>query len=150
LNFRGTFDHSLDAKHRLTVPAKYRATLAAGVLLAVSPETRPDTPRSVAIWTPEGYDEYVATAIGTLNPMSPRARDLARAFNNNSWDAELDSANRVMIPAILVQYAGLGKDVTVTGSGSHLEVWDRAAYASYNQGLLAEFTQLAASVDDTA
>jgi MraZ protein len=150
LNFRGTFDHTLDAKHRLTVPAKYRAALAVGVLLAVSPETRPQAPRSVAIWIPEDYDEYVARALGALNPMSSRARELERAFSNNSWDAELDSANRVMIPAFLVDYAGLSKDVTVTGSRTHLEVWDRAAYATYNEGLLAEFTDLAESIDHTA
>jgi MraZ protein len=150
LNFRGTFEHSLDAKHRLTVPAKYRATLAGGVIVAISPETEPGTPRTAAIWVPEDYDEFVASALAGLNPMSARARDLNRFFANNSLETELDSANRVMIPPFALAYANLSKDVTVTGSGTHLEVWDRASYAGYNEGLMARFTELAAGVEHTA
>jgi MraZ protein len=150
LTFRGTFEHSLDAKHRLTVPAKFRATLANGVVLAVSPETTPGTPRSISIWTPEAFDAYMEAALGALNPMSTKARELKRLLHNNSHDAELDSANRVMIPAQLIRYAGLDKDVVVTGSGECLEVWDRAAYTAYNEGALTRFPDLAASVGDTA
>lgn len=150
MNFRGSFDHSLDPKHRLTVPAKYRAALAAGAVLAVSPETRPGAPSAVAIWTPEGFDAYVARTIAERNPALPDVRELEHVLNSNSWDAELDSANRVMIPSFLVEYANLGKDVTVTGSGTHLDVWDRATYAPYNRGLLAEFNKLAAGAEHTS
>jgi MraZ protein len=89
-------------------------------------------------------------ALGALNPMSTKARELKRLLHNNSHDAELDSANRVMIPAQLIRYAGLDKDVVVTGSGECLEVWDRAAYTAYNEGALTRFPDLAASVGDTA
>ena len=150
MNFRGTFEHSLDAKHRLTVPARYRATLASGVVLAVSPETEPGAPRSVAIWIPEDYDAYTTAALSELNPLSPRARDLKRFFFNNSHEAELDSANRLMIPAPLMTYAGLDKEVVVTGSGECLEIWDRVAHAAYNEGVLSRFTEIAASFDHTS
>jgi MraZ protein len=150
LIFRGTFEHSLDAKHRLTVPARYRAALAAGAVLAVSPETEPGAPRSVAIWIPEDYEAYTTAALAELNPLSPRARDLKRFFFNNSHEAELDSANRLMIPAPLISYAGLDKEVVVTGSGECLEIWDRAAHAGYNEGVLSRFTEIVASFDHTA
>jgi MraZ protein len=143
LTFRGTFEHALDAKHRLTVPAAFRGALANGVVLAVSPETAPGTPRSISIWTPAGFEEFAAAALGDLNPLSSRARELKRVLNNNSHDAELDSANRVMIPNSLIRYAGLDKDVTVTGSGECLEVWDRAVYTAYNEDALARFSDLA-------
>ncbi len=148
--FRGTFEHSLDAKHRLTVPARYRAALAGGAVLAVSPETEPGAPRSVAIWIPEDYDAYTTAALAGLNPLSPRARDLKRFFFNNSHEVELDSANRLMIPVPLLAYAGLDKEVVVTGSGECLEIWDRAAHAAYNEGVLSRFTEIAASFDHTA
>ena len=61
-----------------------------------------------------------------LNPFSPKARELKRFFFNSSFDTELDSANRLMIPPTLMRYASLDKDVVVTGSGECLEVWDRA------------------------
>ena len=74
--FRGTFEHALDAKHRLTVPSKFRAALAAGVVLAASPETNTDAPRSIAIWTPETYEGYASAVLAGLNPLSPKYRDL--------------------------------------------------------------------------
>jgi MraZ protein len=149
LTFRGTFEHSLDAKHRLTVPSKFRGALADGAVLAVSPETTPGTPRSISIWPPAAFDHFTEASLAGLNPLSARARELKRVLNNNSHDVELDSANRVMIPASLIRYAGLDKDVVVTGSGECLEVWDRTAYTSYNEGALTRFPDIAASVGDT-
>jgi MraZ protein len=150
LIFRGTFDHSLDAKHRLTVPAKFRAALSSGVVLAASPETAPGAPRSIAIWTPEAYDEYTRATLAGHNPISPQARELERFFFNFSHDTELDSAHRVMIPPPLMRYAELAKDVVVTGSGRCLEVWDRARHAAYSEEVLNRVPDIAASFDHTA
>ena len=150
MTFRGTFEHSLDAKHRLTVPAKFRAALADGVVLAVSPEATEGSPRSIAIWTADAYDEYTKAALSNLNPLLPQARELKRALFNNSHDTELDSANRVMIPTHFLSYAGIGKDVVVTGSGECLELWDRDAYRTYNEGVLTRFPEIASSLGHTA
>ncbi len=147
--FRGTFEHSLDAKHRLTVPAKYRDQLKAGLVLTISPETAPGTPRSLAIWTVPEHDTYTKAALAGLNPLSPQARELKRTLFAWSQETELDSANRVMIPNHLLDYAGLDKDLTLIGAGECLEIWDREAYASYNEGLLARFPEIAASFDHT-
>jgi MraZ protein len=148
--FRGTFEHALDAKHRLTIPSKFRAALAGGVVLAASPETTDTAPRSIAIWTPEAYDEYTTSALQGVNRLSPRARDLMRFFFNFSHDTELDSAHRVMIPPTLMDYAALRKDVVVTGSGECLEVFDRAAYSTYSEDVLIRVPEIAASLGDTA
>jgi MraZ protein len=147
--FRGTFEHALDAKHRLTIPAKFRAALAGGVVLAASPETTPDAPRSIAIWTPDAYDAYTSAALAGLNPLSARARDLKRFFFAYSHDTELDSANRVMIPPTLLEYAGLGKEVVVTGSGECLEVFDRSSFGAYSKDVLTRVPDIAASLGDT-
>ena len=147
--FRGTFEHALDAKHRLTIPAKFRAALAGGVVLAISPETTQDSPRSLSLWTPEGYDEYTRQALERRNPASPAARDLKRYFFNFSHDTELDSANRVMIPPKLMEYAGLDKEVVVVGSGECLEVFDRARYEGYSEDVLIRAPDIAASLGDT-
>ena len=150
MNFRGTFEHALDAKHRLTVPSKFRAALSGGVVLAASHEVTPDSPRSVSIWTPEGYDAFTAQTLSGLNPSSPKARELKRFFFNSSFDAELDSANRLMIPSPLMRYAKLDKDVIVTGSGECIEVWDRTAYDGYREDVLTRIPDIAASLGDTA
>ena len=148
--FRGTFEHALDAKHRLTVPSKFRAALAGGVVLAASPETTASAPRSIAIWTPDAYESYAASALAGRSPISPEARDLKRFFFNYSHDTELDSAHRVMIPTNLMDYASLGREVLVTGSGECLEVFDRARYAGYSDDVLSRVPDIAAKLGHTA
>ncbi|MDQ2760803.1 MAG: division/cell wall cluster transcriptional repressor MraZ [Actinomycetota bacterium] len=148
--FRGTFEHALDAKHRLTVPSKFRAALAGGVVLAASPEATPGAPRSVAIWTPDAYAAYTTATLAGMSPISPQAVALNLVFFHSSHDTELDSAHRVMIPPFLIDYAGLSRDVVVTGSGERVEVWDRAAYAVYRQDILASIPEIAASLGHTA
>jgi MraZ protein len=150
LTFRGTFEHALDAKHRLTIPAKFRGALSSGVVLAASHETEPGAPRCVAIWTPEAYDRFTTSTLAGMNPSSPKARELRRFFYNASADTELDSAHRVMIPTFLLNYAGLDKEVVVTGSGECLEVWDRQRYTRNFEEVVARIPDIAASLGDTA
>jgi MraZ protein len=150
LIFRGTFEHSLDAKHRLTIPSKFRAALAGGVVLAASQETTKGGPRSISIWTPDAYDAYTTAALAGVSPLSADARDMKRFFFNYSHDTEPDSAYRVMIPSHLLDYAGLTKDVVVTGSGECLEVFDRARYGSYSDDVLTRVPDIAASLGHTA
>lgn len=148
--FRGNFEHSLDAKHRLTIPARFREAFAGGVVLAKSPETKLGTPRSLAIWPTADYDAYAEGALARLNPISPEARELKRILNANAYDTELDSAYRVMIPAEMLRYAALDKEVVLTGAGDCLEVWDRAVHAAYNEDVLSRFTEITANLGDRA
>jgi MraZ protein len=127
--FRGTFDHTLDAKNRLTVPAKFRASLSQGVVIAKGVE------QCGAIWLPADYEAYVDRALGGLNPMTRQARDLERFFGANAFETELDAAGRIMIPAPVMEWAGLRKDVVVTGVRTCLELWDRDAWSGLNTEL---------------
>ena len=136
--FHGTFEHSLDAKNRLTVPARFRAVLADGVVMAKS------TDPCVQLWVPADYEAYTSAALAPLNRASPDARKLRRFFAANSHDTELDSAGRVSFPPFLLEHAGLKKEVVVTGADDCLEVWDRAEWAGYNDALAAEADEIAA------
>ncbi len=107
--FRGTFDYTLDAKNRLTVPAKWRTSLSDGVVLAKGTAT------CVSVWTPERFESYTDSAIADLHELDPRRDELERFFQSNSFDVDLDAAGRVMLPAPLMRYAGLTKDVVITG-----------------------------------
>ena len=137
--FRGTFDYTLDAKNRLTVPAKFRAALAEGGVLAKGIE------RCVQVWTPSAYDAYVQAALQGVHPLSDQARKLTRFFAANSIDTELDAAGRVMVPGFLLEHGGLKKDVVVTGAGDCLEVWDRESWADYNAALSSELPDITAA-----
>ncbi len=83
--FRGTFDYSLDAKNRLTIPAKFRASLSDGVVLAKGIE------RCVQVWTPSDFEAYTGSALQGVHPLSADARKLTRFFSANSLDTDLDA-----------------------------------------------------------
>ena len=70
--------YSLDAKNRLTVPARFRADFAAGLVLAKGIE------RCVALWKPADYDAFRAAALEGMHPLSPEARKLQTYFSANS------------------------------------------------------------------
>jgi MraZ protein len=130
--FRGTSDHTLDAKNRLTVPARYRAALAAGVVLAIPPDRQP------CVWVAhaEAYETYTASALSELSPLSAERLELERFFFGNSHDAELDAAGRIMVPAFLLEHGTLAKEVVVVGAGTRLELWDPGKWNDYRPALL--------------
>jgi len=142
--FRGTFDYTLDAKNRLTVPARFRPQLADGAVLAKGVE------RCVAIYPPEAYEHQTRGALEGMNPLSRQAQELQRFFSANAHDSELDGAGRLMLPPFLIEHANLERDVVVTGAGDHLEVWDRAAWADYNADLTARMPDIAANLGHAA
>jgi len=149
LSFRGTYDHSLDAKHRLTIPAKFRGSLSSGIVLAASPEIRDDTPRAIGIWPTQDFEQYMRSILAGVNPASRTAREVRRFYSANSFDAELDAANRVMIPPELMRFAELDKEVVVIGSGECLEVFDRARYRQELENVTNRISDLTASLGDT-
>ena len=144
--FRGTFDHTLDAKNRLTVPARYRAALAEGVVLAMPLDQKP----CVGIWHPDEYERYSRRALAELEPLSPRLSELERFFYGSSQDADLDAAGRIMVPGFLGDHAGLHKEVVVVGVGDRLELWDRGRWNEHRPTLLGGVAAITASVDDPA
>jgi MraZ protein len=138
--FRGTFDYSLDQKNRLTVPAKFRAALSEGVVLATG------TDGCVEVWRPADFDERLEAALRDRNPLSKEARKIRQWFFANSHEVELDSAGRVAMPASLITHAKLDKEVVVTGIGDHLQVWDRSAWAAYNADLAGDIDDITESL----
>ncbi|MGH2913360.1 MAG: division/cell wall cluster transcriptional repressor MraZ [Solirubrobacteraceae bacterium] len=149
--FRGNFDHALDAKHRLTIPSRFRGEFAAGIVMVPSLALEEDQASTVQIWTPAAFDAFAESSLMGQHPLLPLTQDLNRSLFNDSFDTELDSANRVMIPTQLMEHAGLRKDVTVTGSGSYLEVWDRGIYEAHREPTRTRMkSELAARLGHTA
>jgi MraZ protein len=144
--FRGTFDHTLDAKNRLTVPARYRSALADGVVLAMPVDLEP----CIGVWRPEEYDSYTRSAIAELPPLSSRRTELERFFYGSSHDTELDAAGRIMVPGFLGEHAKLAKDIVVVGAGDRMELWDRTTWAEHRSTLLSGVAEVTARVDDAA
>jgi MraZ protein len=117
IGFIGEFVHTLDDKGRLTLPARYRDALARGVIitrgfdkcLAIYP---------IATWT------ELAKKVNALQLASLRARQFRRHILSGGAEDTLDSAGRILIPAMLRMYAQLNGEVVIAGSGRYLEVWN--------------------------
>jgi MraZ protein len=142
--FRGTFEYSLDAKNRLTVPAKFRAALSDGVVLNKGVDG------CMEIWPPSDYEGFTAEALRGIPRLSEQGRKLRLYFGANSLDTELDSAGRVGVPPFLLEHAGLNKEVVVVGAEDCLQVWDRAKWASYNDALTGEIADITAQLGQAA
>ena len=144
--FRGTFDYTLDAKNRLTIPAKFRSTFEDGLVLAL----RHDTGSCISVWRPDEFDAYVDTILSSFHPLSGEYATVNRFYNSNSHEIELDSAGRVGVPTKLIEQTGLDKEVVITGAGQCLEVWDRIAWGEQNGTLAAAVKRITAQLGHPA
>jgi MraZ protein len=135
--FRGQHEHSLDAKDRLTIPARFRAALDEGVVLFE--ELDP----CVSIYPVGAYAEMSSIYLARLNPLSKDGRMMRRRFHARSHDESLDSAGRVRVPQHLIEHAGLKGACIVVGVDDHLEVWDPARWSEHDAEIDAETDRMA-------
>ncbi|RZT64294.1 MraZ protein [Microcella alkaliphila] len=122
--FLGTHTPKLDDKGRLILPAKFRGSLADGLVLARGQE------RCIYVFTPEVFQQKVQL-INTAPLTSKVARDYVRMFLSGASAEEPDKQFRVTIPPALRQYADLDRDLTVIGAGDRAEIWSTAAWEAY-------------------
>ncbi len=121
----GEYEHSIDDKNRLTLPAKFRQALAGGVVVTRGMDG------CLNVYARENWDELVRHRLAELDPLSREGRLMQRFFFSGAQEAEPDKQGRIMIPAPLAERAGLGRDVVVAGVYDHLEIWDRAQWREH-------------------
>ena len=127
--FLGQYDHSIDDKSRLTLPARFRDALADGVVISKGLDG------SVDVYPKAAWNVTVAERIGQLDPLLPDTRTMQRLFFGGASEDTPDKQGRVLLPGPLLRYGKLTKDVTVVGSNDHLEIWDRTAWAERLEGI---------------
>lgn len=118
--FQGASSINLDAKNRMSVPAKHRDALAVQCEGRV---TLTKHPHGCLLLFPRHVWETHRAQIAAW-PMSARAWQ--RIFLGNACDTELDSAGRILIAPELRDAVGMVRDVMLLGMGSHFEIWDAA------------------------
>ena len=121
----GEYEHSLDVKGRLIMPAKLREDMGEkfiitkgldGCLFGFSQNE----------WT--NFEEKLKT----LPLTNKNARDFVRFFLSGAIECELDKQGRFLIASNLREYAGMEKDIAIIGVGTRLEIWDREKWKAYN------------------
>jgi len=114
--FLGEYEHNLDDKGRLAVPARFRDDLGDGVVITRGfDRCLMGFPRPV--WT------TLAQQVSNLSLGQGEARNLRRLLFSGAADVMLDRQGRILIPQNLREYAGLGEQVIVAGLNTHFEIW---------------------------
>ena len=127
--FLGEYEHTIDEKNRLTLPARFRDAFADGVVVTRGLDACLD------VFARGDWDGLVAARLAPLDPFSREARELKRFFFAGAVDAELDKQGRVLVPPALVRHAKLGREVVVAGVHDHLEIWDRQSWTEHLTGV---------------
>src|SRR3954463_6696400 len=119
--FLGQAIHTIDDKNRLAIPARFRTELATGLYVTKGVD------RCLYLLTAEAWAQ-LADRIRALPSMQADARRLQRHFFAGADHLVPDKLGRIIIPANLREYAGLGGEIVIAGVNSRVELWDKAAW----------------------
>jgi MraZ protein len=121
--FFGRYDHSLDSKGRVILPARFRTFFAATVFVTAHYE------RCLALWTPDEFEVRFEEVLARQS-LSTEDRNFARVWSATSAEEKIDAQGRVMIAPRLREFAGLELEspVLVTGSLDRIELWHPQAW----------------------
>jgi MraZ protein len=119
--FLGEYQHSLDDKGRLVLPAKFRDQLAGGLVMTKGQD------RCVFVFPDDRWELEVEKVNGLARTV-PRNRNFARTFFASASDQQPDRQGRIVVPPGLRDYAGLDKDVVIVGVAERIEIWNTEAW----------------------
>jgi MraZ protein len=117
----GEHEHALDEKNRLTLPSKLRGAFGEGVVVTRGLDG------CLLAWPVDAWSA-MAERLQAVDQFSADGRKIRRHFFSGAAHGELDKQGRLVIPATLLEAAGITREVTVAGVSDHLEIWDRAAW----------------------
>lgn len=123
--FTGEYRHTVDDKGRLAVPVRFRAELAQGAVVSKWIDG------CLALFPRAAWDE-LAEKTAALPVTDQGARTFQRFLFGTAFDIELDRQGRLVVPAVLREFAGLESEVVVVGSRNHLEFWSPASWQQYS------------------
>ncbi len=119
--FLGSYQHNLDEKGRLMIPARFRETLDGGAYITQGFD------RCLMVMTGE-YFRQVIDQLNTISLTDPNARLLRRMILGNAFQVDIDKVGRVLVPQMLREFARLNGEAIVAGQGEYFEVWSPAAW----------------------
>lgn len=128
--FLGEYEHAIDAKGRMAVPARFRSQMTQGAVISKGMGT------CLSVYTVERWEERTAELVAGM--AGDELRDFERRIFPSAGEVDLDTQGRIVIPARLRAYANIQSEVTVAGVRDHFEIWDRATWQSYQEHLETE------------
>ena len=133
--FMGEYNHTIDTKGRMIIPAKIREQL--GDLCIVTK----GLDNCLAIYTAEAWKK-ISTALQSQSSTKASVRALKRFVFGSAAELEYDKQGRVLIPVPLREYASLDKQAVIVGAGDHVEIWSREKYDYYDDQVAESMEEL--------
>ncbi|MBQ2014102.1 MAG: division/cell wall cluster transcriptional repressor MraZ [Peptococcaceae bacterium] len=122
--FFGEYEHTIDTKGRVIIPAKLREELGDVFMITKGLDG------CLSVYSMDQWAAFEAK-LQALPMNQPDARAFARFFFSGATEGELDKQGRVMLPPNMREHAHLTKDVVIAGAGNRLEIWDKATREQY-------------------
>src|SRR5918997_1563447 len=123
--FLGRYNHTLDAKGRLAIPARFREALAEGLVLTRGID------RCLALYPLTAW-RPLAEKVSALPISDPDARTFRRLVFAEAADLELDAQGRILLPPELRRYAGIEREAIVVGVNTSVEIWSPERWEAVN------------------
>ena len=149
MHFRGINNIAVDAKGRMAMPARYRERLleACGGRLVVTV----DRDHCLLVY-PLPEWEIIESRLIDLPSLNKAARQLQRLLIGYATELEMDAQGRILLPAMLRDFAGLKKKAILIGQGKKLEIWDEETWSDSQEEWVASVQvddgELPASLED--
>lgn len=120
--FRGRYEHTIDAKGRTSVPARYRDALSAAGERRIVLTSALDA--CLVAYAPQEWAQF-EERLGRLSQFDPAVKKLRRIYVSGAVECEMDDVGRILVPPTLRDHAHLTKDVLWAGAGRYAELWDK-------------------------
>lgn len=140
--FMGEYAHTIDAKGRLIIPAKFREGLGESCVVTKGFDG------CLTVFTVEGFQK-LANSLNNLASSKASVRTIKRFFFGSATDLGFDKQGRVLIPSVLRAHAKLKKETVIVGANDRVEIWGREEWDAYNESVADEIENLAESLDDS-
>jgi len=136
--FRGRYEHTIDPKGRLSIPARYREEL-----VARSITTLILSEGDHCVWAfPLDAWEQLEERLRQHPQLSPERRSVVRVMVASAKECPVDRAGRTLVPPELREFAGLKKDVMIAGALEWFEIWSRERWVDHRQALRGGFDEM--------
>ncbi|MDD6720295.1 division/cell wall cluster transcriptional repressor MraZ [Lactobacillus porci] len=139
--FMGEYQHNLDAKGRLIIPAKFREQAGNRMIFTRGLDG------CIFAYPPEEWAK-VEAKLAKLPLTKKNARSFTRMFYSGAMEGEFDKQGRVNLTPVLKDHAGLKKECVIVGVSSRIEIWAKERWDSFTDEVNEDYDDIAEGLDD--
>jgi len=136
----GTFEHKIDSKGRVVLPAKLRDELGCAVVSTIGID------KCIAIYPKEQWEKVLEKFMG-LSFSKGKSRGLMRLMLSSASELQIDMAGRILVPNFLRGHAELDQEICLIGVNDHIELWDTDNWNSYRTKIMEDLPEIAEEVE---